>query len=100
MLLPHHQNAGQNRDIKLANRSFENVTQLKYLRTAAININSSKEEIKRIQNSDDACYHSVQNLSSFRRLSENIEMRICESTVLPVDLHRCAILESDIKGET
>jgi hypothetical protein len=29
MLLVHHQNAGQNHDIKLANRSFENVSQLK-----------------------------------------------------------------------
>jgi hypothetical protein len=26
-LLSHHQNAGQNRDIKTANRSFENVAQ-------------------------------------------------------------------------
>jgi hypothetical protein len=31
MLLSRHQNAGQNRDIKLANRSFENVSQFKYL---------------------------------------------------------------------
>jgi hypothetical protein len=29
MLQFHHQNAGQNRDIKIANRSFENVSQLK-----------------------------------------------------------------------
>jgi hypothetical protein len=29
MLLPHYQNAGQNRDIKIANRSFGNVSQLK-----------------------------------------------------------------------
>jgi hypothetical protein len=26
-----HQNAGQNRDMKIANRSFENVSQFKYL---------------------------------------------------------------------
>jgi hypothetical protein len=31
MLLHHHQNAGQNHDIKIGNRSFENVAQLKYL---------------------------------------------------------------------
>jgi hypothetical protein len=29
MLLSHHQNAGQNRDMKIANRYFENVTQIK-----------------------------------------------------------------------
>jgi hypothetical protein len=31
MLLPPHQNAGQNHDIKIANRSFENMAQFKYL---------------------------------------------------------------------
>jgi hypothetical protein len=31
MLLAHHQNVGENRDIKVANRSFENVPQIKYL---------------------------------------------------------------------
>jgi hypothetical protein len=29
MLLSHHQNVGQNQDIKIANRSFENVPQIK-----------------------------------------------------------------------
>jgi hypothetical protein len=33
ILLAHHQNAGQNRDIKAANRSFENTSQFKYLGT-------------------------------------------------------------------
>jgi hypothetical protein len=31
MLLSRHQNVGQNRDIKIANRSFGNVSQFKYL---------------------------------------------------------------------
>jgi hypothetical protein len=31
MLLSCHQNAGQNHDIKLINRFFENVAQFKYL---------------------------------------------------------------------
>jgi hypothetical protein len=33
MLLSRHQNAGQNHDIKIANRSFDNVAQFKYLGT-------------------------------------------------------------------
>jgi hypothetical protein len=31
MLLSHHQNAGQNHDIKIGNRCFENVAQFRYL---------------------------------------------------------------------
>jgi hypothetical protein len=37
MLLSHHQNSGQCRDIKIANRWFENMSQLKYLGTAVTN---------------------------------------------------------------
>jgi hypothetical protein len=33
MLLSRHQNAGQNHDIKIANRCFENVAHFKYLET-------------------------------------------------------------------
>jgi hypothetical protein len=47
MLLSHHQNVGQNRDIKIANRSFENVSQFKYLGTTVKNQNLIQVEIKR-----------------------------------------------------
>jgi hypothetical protein len=39
MLLSRHQNVGQNRDIKIANRSFENVSQFKYLETTVTSQN-------------------------------------------------------------
>jgi hypothetical protein len=39
MLLSRHQNVGQNRDVKIANRSFENVSQFKYLGTIVTNQN-------------------------------------------------------------
>jgi hypothetical protein len=39
MLVSRDQNAGQNRDIKIRNRSFENVSQFKYLGTTARNRN-------------------------------------------------------------
>jgi hypothetical protein len=47
MLLSHHQNAGQNWGIKIANRSFENGSQFKYLGTIVTNKNLIQEEIKR-----------------------------------------------------
>jgi hypothetical protein len=62
ILLSHHQNVGQNRDSKEANRSFENVSQLKYLGMTVTNQNLIQEEIKRRLNSGNACYHSVHNL--------------------------------------
>jgi hypothetical protein len=37
MLLFHHQNAGQNHDIKIANGCFENVAQFSYLGTTVTN---------------------------------------------------------------
>jgi hypothetical protein len=47
MLLSHHQNAGQNHDVMITNRCFENVAGLKYLRTTVTNQNLIQEEMKR-----------------------------------------------------
>jgi hypothetical protein len=66
MLVSRDQNAGQDQDIKIGNRSFENVAQFKYLGTTVTNRNLIQGEIKRRLNSGNACYHSVQNLLSCR----------------------------------
>jgi hypothetical protein len=73
MLLSRHQNVGQNRDIKIANRSIENVPQFKYLGMAVTNQNLIQEEIKRRLHSGNACYHAIQNLLSSRLLWKNIK---------------------------
>jgi hypothetical protein len=44
ILLSRQQNIGQNRDIKIANRSFENVSQLKYLGTTITKQNLIQKE--------------------------------------------------------
>jgi hypothetical protein len=89
MLLSHHQNAGQNIDIKTANRSFENVEQFKYLGRTVTNQNFIQEKIKRRLNLGTACYHSVQNLLSSRLLSKNVKIRIYKTIILPFILYRC-----------
>jgi hypothetical protein len=47
MLLSRHQNAGQNHDIKIADRCFENVDdyEFRYLRTIMTNQNLIQEDI-------------------------------------------------------
>jgi hypothetical protein len=55
MLLSRHQNAAQNRDIKITNRSLENVSQLKYFEMTVINTNLIQEDIKRRFNFGYTC---------------------------------------------
>jgi hypothetical protein len=57
MSLSRRQNAGQNHDLKMGNRCFENVAQFRYLGTTITNENLIQEEIKRSLNSANACYN-------------------------------------------
>jgi hypothetical protein len=87
MFLSLLQIAGQNWEIKIAEKSFENMSQFRYLGTGT-NQNSIQEGIKSRLNSGNACYHSVQNLVS-SLLSKNIENRIYKTTILPLILYGC-----------
>jgi hypothetical protein len=74
ILLSYHQNAGQNHDIKIANRSYENVSQFKYLRITVTSQNLIQKEIKRRFSLGNACFHLVQKLLSSRLLSKNVKI--------------------------
>jgi hypothetical protein len=75
MLLSRHQDEKRNRDIKIANRYFENVAQLRYLGKVVRNQNLIKEEIKRRLNSANTCYHSVQSVWSPHLLFKNLILK-------------------------
>jgi hypothetical protein len=47
MLMSHHQNAGQNNDIKTSSKSFESVVNLIYVGMTVTNQNLMNEEIKK-----------------------------------------------------
>jgi hypothetical protein len=94
-----HQNVGQNRDIKIVNRSFENVSQFIYLGTTVTNQNLIQEEITRSLNSGNACYHSVQNLLSSRLLPKNLKIRIYKTISLPVVLYGCETWSLTLREE-
>jgi len=53
------------------------------------NQNSIAEEIKSRLRSGNACYHSVQNLLSFRLLFKNLKIKIFRTIILPVVLYGC-----------
>jgi hypothetical protein len=89
MVMSRDQRAGQSRDIKIDNSSFERVEQFEYLGTTIMNQNSIQEEIKSRLKSRNACYHSVQNLLSSNLLTKNIKMKIYGTVILPVVLCGC-----------
>jgi hypothetical protein len=55
------------------------------------------EEIKSSLRSENACYHSVQNLLSSRLLSKNLKIKICRTIILPVVLYGCEISIAGVK---
>jgi hypothetical protein len=59
MIMSRHPNSGENRIIRRANESFENVAKFKYLGTTLTSQNYIRDEIKSRLNSGNACYHSV-----------------------------------------
>jgi hypothetical protein len=87
MVTPRNQNAGQNHNIKIDNKSFGRVEEFKYLGATLTNRNSIHEEIKCRLKSGNACYHSVQNLLCSRLLSKNTKIRVYGTIVLPVALY-------------
>jgi hypothetical protein len=84
MIMSRHPNSGQNQNIRIANESFGNVAKFKYLGTTLINQNDTHDEIKVGLNSGNACYHSVQNLLSFRLISKCLKIKIHKTVILPV----------------
>jgi len=81
------QNAGRIDSVRIDNTTFERVEEFKYLITTLTNQNSIAEEIKSRLWSGNACYHSVQNLSSSRLLSKNLKIKIYRTIIFLVVLY-------------
>jgi hypothetical protein len=88
MWLFRHQNVGQNRDIKIANRSFENVSQFKYLGTTVTNQNLIEDKL--IGHSILVMLVTIRSRTSvFSSAVENVKIRICRTIILPVVFYGC-----------
>jgi hypothetical protein len=89
MIMSRYPNSGHKQNISLANESFEDVAKLEYLGATLKNQNDIFDEVKNKLNSGNACYHSVQNLLSFRLISKNLKIKIYKTVILPVVLYGC-----------
>jgi hypothetical protein len=77
------QEVGQKHNIKITNKSFEDVAKLKYLGKKLTEENCMNEEIKYRLNSGNACYRSV------HLLYRNVKVKIYKTTTLSVILYGC-----------
>jgi hypothetical protein len=89
MVTSRDQNAGQNGNTRIGNKSFETVEHFRYLGSTLTNQNSIYEELKSRKKSGNTCYYSVQNILSSSLLSKNVKIKIHRILMLPVVLYGC-----------
>jgi len=58
-------------------------------RSVGIEFKSTYFESKLLLKSDNACYHSVQNLLSSSLISRNLKIKVYRTIITPVLLHGC-----------
>jgi hypothetical protein len=63
----------------IASKCLNNVTQFIYLGITATNENTSDAEYESRLNSENACYHSVQNISPSYFLFNNLQIKVYKS---------------------
>jgi hypothetical protein len=80
-------NVGKNYNLLITNKSFENVSNFKYIGTRVINQSSTHEEIKSRINSENCCCYCVQSILSSRLLCKHLKIKIYKTIILPVDLY-------------
>jgi hypothetical protein len=91
MAMSRDQNAERSHSAKTDNSSFDGMEECKYLVTTLTNKNSIQEEIKNRLKSENACYHSPQNLFSSSLLSKSVKIKIYITIISPEVWYGCEI---------
>jgi hypothetical protein len=89
MLRSCSQKIGQKHSIKIVNRSFEDVSKFKCLRTTPTDQNCMHGDVNSRLNSGNFCYQLIQSLLSSHLLSRNIKVKMYKTIILPVILNGC-----------
>ena len=99
LVMSRDQSAGRSHNIRTGNSSFARMGQFMYLGTTLRNQKYIQEEIKKGLKSENACYHSVQNLLSSSLLIKNVKIQVYKSTILPVVSYGCETWSLTLKEE-
>ena len=97
MVMLQDQNAGQNNNMKIGNKSVERVEQFKYLGTSLMYQNH--EEIKSRLTSGNACDHLVQSFLSSSLISKNVKIKIHRNVIFPGVLYGCETWSLTLRKE-
>jgi hypothetical protein len=89
MTIPRDKYARQNHKVNLGDMSFEMLERFRYLGTTLTKQNSIHEDVKNIIKSANVWYNSAQNPLPSSLLSENINVKIYRTVLLPVVLYGC-----------
>jgi len=84
MIMSRDQNAVKNHNMKTDNKSLETVELFTYFGTALKDMTYFHEYIKSKLKSGNACYHSMQNLTSSSLFSKNINFKPHRTIILSV----------------
>jgi hypothetical protein len=99
MLIPHHQNARQNHNINMFNRSFENATAFRYLGMTVADQNLIHDEIKSRLNLGNLRTIQFRTFCLLVCCLKNIKIKMYKTIILPVVLNGCEIWSSKLREE-
>jgi hypothetical protein len=96
--MSHYQKAGQKHNLKMVNRSFEDVAKFRYFETTT-DQNYMHEAIRSTQNLGNACYYLVRSLLSSHLSSRNGKVKVNKTIILSFLLYGCEMWSLTLRAQ-